>query len=52
MLVIYVVGLYFVDVVVLGKGRVIFDVLFEYRLWIDSVVLDESGFGGGCLFSI
>ena len=45
-------GLYLVDVVVPGKGRATSDVLFEYRLRIDSVVPDESGFGGGRLLSI
>ena len=40
-------GSYLVDVVVPGKGRATSDDFFEYRLQIDSVDPDESGFGGG-----
>ena len=45
-------GSYLVDVVVPGKGRATSDVSFEYRLQIDSLDPDESGFGGGRVLSI
>lgn len=48
--VVYVVGFYEVKVVVLGKGRVLLGFFFEYSLIIISVSLNESGFGGGCVF--
>ena len=40
-------GSYLVDVVVPGKGRATSNVFFEYKLQIDSVNPDQSGFGGG-----
>lgn len=40
-------GSYLVDVVVPGKGRATSDDFFEYRLQIDGVDPDQSGFGGG-----
>ena len=45
-------GSYLVDVVVPGKGRATSGVSFEYRLQIDSVDPDKSGFGGGRVLSI
>ena len=45
-------GSYLVDVVVPGKGRATSGVSFEYRLQIDGVDPDKSGFGGGRVLSI
>lgn len=50
MLVVYVVGLYDVDVLVLGKGWVLFGFFFMYSLYLVSVVFNESGYGGGWIF--